>query len=368
MSQGKILIVEDELIAAESLALDLKRLGYEVIGIVNKGEKAITLVAETKPDLILMDIMLKGAMDGITAAEKIYQTWSIPIVYLTAYGDVKTLERATNTGAYGYLIKPYKLADISSTIAIAISKSKQDLQIKANLAKQEQLNQIKTQALATASHDLRGPLTSILGYTELLRDYGEMLSEDKKHQYFEHIKTAVGDMNESLEELMLISKAEEGKLVLHTEEFDVVKFFAYTIEDLSSLTKKHHLNFIRSHDNYLAFLDRKILAHILNNLLNNAVKYSPKGGEITVELVCEETQIFFSVEDQGIGIPEDYQPRLFQVFQRASNVGGIKGNGLGLSIVKKAVDLHKGKIEVESTEGIGSKFKVNLPQIIGDKQ
>jgi signal transduction histidine kinase len=363
MIQSKILIVEDELIAAESLALDLTKLGYEVISIVNKGEKAITKISESKPDLILMDIMLKGEMDGITAAEKIYEQWQIPIVYLTAYGDVKTLERATHTGAYGYLIKPYKLVDISSTITMAIAKYNENLKVQENLAKQEKINEIKTQALATASHDLRGPLTSILGYTELLRDYGGMLPEDKKSRYFEYIKTAVGDMNESLEELLLISKVEEGKLQLHREDFDVVKFFSHIIDKLSLLTKKHQLKFIPSHSSYQVFLDKKILAHIVHNLLNNAVKYSPEGGEIKIELTCTPKQIFFSVQDQGIGIPQDYKKQLFQLFQRGSNVGKIKGNGLGLSIVKQAVDLHGGKIEVKSQEGIGSKFTVYIPQI-----
>ena len=159
-----------------------KKLGYEVIGIVSTGPKAIQKAQDSSPDLVLMDIMLKGSMDGITAAHEIYRLLKIPIIYLSAYADAQTLKRAQKIPAYGYLVKPYKIADITTTITIALSKFEEDSRTESNLLKQQKLNQIKTQALATASHDLRAPLTSILGYTELIKDYGDKLSADKKRK------------------------------------------------------------------------------------------------------------------------------------------------------------------------------------------
>lgn len=362
MNNTKIMIVEDELIAAESLSLDLKKLGYEVVAIVTSGEKAIKKAAETNPNLILMDIMLRGEMDGISTAQKIKENFNIPIIYLTAYADINTLERAKKTQAYGYLVKPYKLVDITTTIAIALSKFEEDAKIQANLAQQKNLNTMKTKALATASHDLRNPLTNILGYTELLRDYGDKISEDKKQKYFDFIKSAVLEMNDSLEDLLLISKAEEGKLDLYNEELDVVNFIHNLVEEYVLISKIHTINWLCEQSSYIGCLDRKILRHIVNNLLSNAIKYSPNGGDINVELICEENQITFSVEDHGIGIPNEHKDKLFQVFERANNVGSIKGNGLGLSIVNKAVELHQGTIKVESEEGKGSKFTVIISQ------
>ena len=367
MNPKKILIVEDELIAAESLALDLRKLGYEVVGVVTSGEKAIAKTSEVQPHLILMDIMLKGNMDGICAAKAIHERFDIPIIYLTAYADVNTLERAKSTGAYGYLVKPYKLPDISSTLAVAFAKHQQDSKVKTNLVQQQKLNILKTQALTTASHDLRTPLTNILGYTELLRDYGEILSEEKKQRYFQHIKSAVGEMNDSLEDLLLISRAEEGKIKLSLEEFDIVAFFWDIIEQYSGISERHKLKFICSEKSYPVFLDPKILRHILHNLLSNAIKYSPEGGNISVGLSFSKEQITFYIEDVGIGIPDEHKEKLFHAFERASNVGSIKGNGLGLSIVKKAVELHHGTITVESREDVGSKFTVTIPQKRGRK-
>jgi signal transduction histidine kinase len=367
MNDNKILIVEDELIAAESLSMDLKKLGYQVVAIVTSGEKAIKKVFETEPDLILMDIMLRGEMDGITTAENIRKSLNIPIIYLTAYADFKTIERAKSTQAYGYLVKPYKLADIRTTIAVAMAKYQEDAKVKENLAQQKKLNNLKTQALATTSHDLRNPLTNILGYTELLRDYGEQIPAPKRKRYFDFIKGAVGEMNDSLEDLLLISKAEEGKLDLCLEEFDLVSFVNYLVEQYCNLTEKHNIKYISNQEKYYVSLDRKIFRHIFTNLLSNAIKYSPKGGDIKVELICENKRILLTVEDRGIGIPNDYKDKLFQLFERGSNVGSIKGNGLGLSIVKKAVELQGGQIYVESQEGKGSKFTVIVP-LLGKNQ
>ncbi|MGY6529781.1 MAG: hybrid sensor histidine kinase/response regulator [Cyanobacterium sp.] len=363
----RILIVEDELIAAESLSLDLKKLGYEVVGIVSTGQKAIQKAKDSLPDLILMDIMLKGSMDGITAAHEIYSLLKIPIIYLSAYADAQTLKRAQKIPAYGYLVKPYKIADITTTISIALAKFEEDSRTESNLLQQQKLNQVKTQALATASHDLRAPLTSILGYTELIKDYGDKLSTEKKERYFNFIKSAIVEMNDSLEDLLLISKAEEGKITLYPDQFDLVQFLQSLIDEQNNLTDKHTINFHCEHPSYEAYLDRKMLHHILNNLISNAIKYSPEGGDIDLTLNCELDNICLTIQDYGIGIPDNYKHKLFQLFERADNVAGIKGNGLGLSIVKKAVEIHGGDISVESEENKGTKFIINIPKLYYDE-
>ncbi|BAQ65676.1 ATP-binding protein [Geminocystis sp. NIES-3709] len=361
MKQLKILIVEDELIAAESLTLDLEKLGYQVCGVVNSGEKAIEKVNKSNPDLILMDIMLKGKMDGISTAQIIYSQHKVPIIYLSAYGDKETLVKAKSTPVYGYLVKPYKIVDVNTTITMAWAKYQEDLQREADLCAEKKINQIKTQALATASHDLRTPLTNILGYTELIRDYGDRIAPDKKERYFNFIKSAVVKMTDSLEDLLLISKAEEGKITLYPQTFNIVEYLSIMVDEYNNLTENHTIELYSNQENYQVYLDQKILNHIFNNLLSNAIKYSPDGGRITLNLFCEEKEFILEIEDKGIGMPKDYQAKLFTLFERGSNVGSIKGNGLGLSIVKKAVELHGGKIEVKSKENEGTKFTVKIP-------
>ncbi len=362
MTRVKILVVEDELIAAESLALDLKSQGYQVVGIVDSGTKAISATTTTKPDLILMDILLKGEIDGISASEKIRDQFQVPVVYLTAYADMQTLKRAKKTFPYGYIVKPYKPQDLASTIEIALEKYQQDCKIQSLLKAEQALNQLKSRTLAITSHDLRTPLATILSSIELLRYYGETWSQDKKDKHFNRIESTVAEMTELLEDLLITRNIEEGKLNLCPQLFDVVEFCVNLIEDFRlTLTEKHHLVFVNNGSYKYASLDAKLLRHILNNLLSNACKYSPLGGKILVELKCEANLITLQVQDQGIGMPQESQRKVFQIFERASNVGKIRGTGLGLYIVKQAVELHKGSIKVTSKEEIGTSFTVKLP-------
>lgn len=120
MHGQKILIVEDELIAAKSLANKLKRAGYEVIGIVDRGEKAIKVALEERPDLVLMDIRIKGNVDGIEARTEIGKELPIPVIYLTAYTDKETMERARATEPYDYLVKPFKFPQVLATVEMAL--------------------------------------------------------------------------------------------------------------------------------------------------------------------------------------------------------------------------------------------------------
>jgi CheY-like chemotaxis protein len=122
MAEGRILIVEDEHIVAMGIKRMLKNLGYTVTGVASSGEDAIVKAESTFPDVVLMDIMLKGDMDGVEAAKKIKEKFEIPIVYLTAYSDNKILERAKTTEPLGYIIKPFDEKDLYSNIEVALHR------------------------------------------------------------------------------------------------------------------------------------------------------------------------------------------------------------------------------------------------------
>ena len=181
-------------------------------------------------------------------------------------------------------------------------------------------------------------------------------------------------MNESLEELLLISRAEEGKLKIYRETINIVEFFQSIIDGFyPNLDPNQILNFSSQSQECITDIDRNLTRTILNNLLSNAIKYSPAGGVINFDLTCLNTNqerkfvcnddgvAIFRVRDEGIGIPPEDQPHLFELFHRSKNVGTISGTGLGLAIVKKAVDAHKGKISVDSEVGKGTVITVVLP-------
>lgn len=122
MDPVKIFIVEDEFIIAKGLTRKLEKLGYQVLGIASSGEDALTQIQEMNPDLVLMDILIEGDMDGIETASLVHRDFNIPVIYLTAYGDDKTLARAEKSGCYGYILKPFKQREVHAAIRMAFSK------------------------------------------------------------------------------------------------------------------------------------------------------------------------------------------------------------------------------------------------------
>jgi len=130
MAKTNVLVIEDEAIVSKDIQHSLKKLGYNVVGSASTGEKAIELALELKPDIVLMDIMLKGQMTGIEAAEEIKSRMNVPVIYLTAYADENTLSKAKVTEPYGYIIKPFKEIDIHTSIEMAIYKHQKEMEVR----------------------------------------------------------------------------------------------------------------------------------------------------------------------------------------------------------------------------------------------
>ncbi|MEG3836180.1 MULTISPECIES: ATP-binding protein [unclassified Microcoleus] len=364
----KILIVEDELLIAKNLSPKLEKLGYQIADIVSSGADAIQRARELRPDLILMDIVIKGDIDGIETAAIINQELDIPIIYTTAYADDETLQRAENTGSYGYLLKPFKEREMHATIKIALSKHQEAVSLKNLMALAAEKSENRARFISMAYHDLSTPLTTIQLSAEMLEDSDLQRSAGTTHKNVDRIKKAVSNMSGLLEDILMLSKAESGKISLNLNPINATDLCNSILEELQPIVTDKHLIHFRSHTNPLhANLDAKLLHHLLTNLLSNAIKYSPNGGNVSLELSCENQQIILCVRDEGIGMTAEYQEKLFQQFERGANVGNIKGSGLGLCIVKHIVDLHGGTISVESAIGKGTTFIVALPFLVSSQ-
>ncbi len=162
MLTPQILIVEDELLIAQNLSRKLQKLGYSVVGIVSSGDAAISAVLEKNPDLVLMDIVIKGDMDGIRTAEIIYKEYGVPVIYITAYADDTTLQRAEQTGSYGYILKPFNERALHATIKLALNKHHQQIEILQLLRTAEEFSQKLKSTIKTTALKLGGPSSHIL--------------------------------------------------------------------------------------------------------------------------------------------------------------------------------------------------------------
>ncbi|MCF8240222.1 MAG: PAS domain S-box protein [Melioribacteraceae bacterium] len=247
---------------------------------------------------------------------------------------------------------------IGLVIDITDQKEFEDLTVKA-LNKERQLNRMKSNFISMASHEFRTPLTSILASTDLLEMYGRTWDENKYQIHIKKIQRSVQKITSLIEDVLLLSKSETGKLKVNVSEINLKKFFTELIEHHRPALKKNQsitLNFELVEDK--AKCDRKLFENIFNNLLSNAIKFSDEGKEIQLNCIENNDQIIVDVIDQGIGLSEEELPNVFDTFFRASKVSHIPGSGLGLSIAKEAIDLLGAKIYVESEENKGTKFRL----------
>mgnify|MGYP001825075489 CR=1 FL=1 len=244
-----------------------------------------------------------------------------------------------------------------------ITKQKQaEKNIRSALVREQELNELKSRFISMASHEFRTPLSAILSSAILIGKQNEPGKEVKREKYIGQIKTNVRNLVVILNDFLSLSKLEEGKVTAHKEKFDIVQFSKSVVEEIDSSKKYGQKIAVKNKKPIInVFLDPKLTRHILTNLLSNAIKYSKENKNIDLILDKNQKNVIIKVVDQGIGIPKEEQPNLFQRFFRADNSAIIQGTGLGLHIVKQYVELMGGHVSFESELNKGATFIVEMP-------
>lgn len=235
-------------------------------------------------------------------------------------------------------------------------------EIRHALQVERELNELKSNFVSIVSHEFRTPLTVLRTSVELLENYGHCATEEQKQVYFQRIRSAITNMKQLLEDVLVVGKAEAGKLDFRPTPLDIELFCQEIVEEIQhGVGVNHNIVFTCEGNFEHACLDPNLLRPILTNLLSNAVKYSDKGNQVEFTMTTDQDLVSIEVVDHGIGIPKKDQPHLFELFHRASNVATIRGTGLGLSIVQQCVTHHEGQVSFVSKEGVGTTFRVTLP-------
>lgn len=237
------------------------------------------------------------------------------------------------------------------------------------LEKEQELSQLKSQFVSTVSHEFRHPLAVVRTAAELLDLHGATMFDERMKSYVRQIKTSVQQMNQLMEDVLIMGRVEAERLHFTPAPIDLQQLCRDLLEECSlNLTDSQEMIFTHADRALETQMDEHLLRLILANLLNNAIKYSPGGGNIhfNYSYGTDGQTVIFQVQDQGIGIPRAEQAQLFESFFRASNTQSIPGTGLGLTIVKRCVELHQGQIDITSEIGIGTTFTVVLPRMPGD--
>jgi signal transduction histidine kinase len=229
------------------------------------------------------------------------------------------------------------------------------------LEKERELNELKTKFVSIASHEFRTPLSAILSSASLINQYNERDEKDKVDKHVQRIKSSVNHLTSILNDFLSLGKLEEGVIDINKEPL-ILKDFIDTIhEEMSPLLKQGQRLEVEFESGTEIYSDTRILRNILFNLISNASKYSPEHKTILLKFETRNGKFIISVQDEGIGIPEQDQKHLFDRFFRASNSGNVQGTGLGLNIVKRYADLLGGTIAFRSNSEAGSIFTVTVP-------
>lgn len=236
-------------------------------------------------------------------------------------------------------------------------------QLKQTLNKEKELNNLKTKFIELASHEFKTPLSAILSSTELMAKYAHLQKTNKLNEHLEKVKLMVYRLNGMLDDLLTLENIEQGHVASNFSTFNYRKLIQEIKMVTKPLLKKNQKLTIKKSDINSIYHDFNIIKIILTNLLYNAIKFSNENSEIIIKINSDSSNLYFNVQDFGIGIPENEQSLIFTRFFRAKNAIYFPGTGIGLNIIKGYITSFNGAISFKSVENKGSIFNVELPKI-----
>lgn len=406
LKDSVIFAVDDNTETLEILVQYLSDFNINIVP-VRSGEKLFNLIKKRIPDLILLDIMMPGGIDGYETCRRLKKdinTANIPVIFMSALTDSFDKTNAFNSGGVDYITKPIEAEELLSRINIHLSLSRlqkelyeinskleekiqtrteelrqTNIKLKEEIKKRikindelresnkkaEDLYQVKTLFFSNMSHELRTPCNGITCSAELLVD---LLPDSDEKDLAKVIHNSSTRLTETLNKILSISKLESDKVGITKNEVNISEIINDVYNQFYSLSQKKNLELTKKTQNNVLVIqtDRKIIREILINLVHNAITYSNEGGiNISAKIadVSDKTLLVIKVLDTGIGIAEENQELIWEPFRQVSEGTNkaFQGTGLGLSITKKYVQLLGGEISIESKVGVGSTFKVEIP-------
>ena len=366
----KILVIDHDPAERGQVVNWLSGEGFDVLGAEN-GIAGVKYAYDYMPQLILCDIGVPH-LDGYGVLFEIRSnpiTADTPIIFFSASQPEKTFSPLAFLGANDFITKPFTQAQLLQAVQSRLEKKSLEqqelqrkiIQLEQALASEQEQRLLKAKMVAIVAHDFRNPLASILSSNNLLRDYADRMSDERRLIHMNRIEGSVRLLLSMLDEMLVLAEIDSRSLVFTPEPLNVGLFVQRIVEEFQLVNIDSHKIVFDNHVPETIMADSRLLQQIVSNLISNAVKYSPSEGTVNVTLDKNDEQMILTISDHGLGISEADQRRLFYAFQRGSNVGATPGTGLGLTIVKRAVELYQGDIQVESQIGSGTTMIVLLP-------
>jgi len=363
----RVLVVDDLPTNLQLIGITLNKLGIKAI-VAQNGQQALKIALQNPPDLILLDIMMPG-IDGYEVCTKLKEnprTKEIPVIFLTAKTQIEDIVKGFDVGGVDYVTKPFNAQELESRVLTHLDlKRSRDIIQEKNI-QLEKLNATKDKMYSIIAHDLRGPIGNFQVLLDLMIDNSAKISAQTHEKYLNMLRDVSKNAFYLLDNLLNWARSQRNEVTIKKEKTDISLIIDDSVNllKMSAMTKNIEIS-VEMNEVQTVFVDRLMIQTVVRNLLNNAIKFTPDGGEIRIKALKNEQFIEISVEDNGIGIPESTRSKLFDPSEHITTYGtnNEKGSGLGLNLCYDFVSKNNGTICVESEEGKGSKFIVSLPDL-----
>ena len=370
---SRILVVDDDIASARFVGKYLHREGYIAV-LAHDGRSAL-VKASTEPfDLVLLDVMMPG-LDGMAVCQRLSAdptTADVPVIFLSARGDLSDRVAGLDVGAVDYLVKPFEPADLLARVRAALRNKVLEDHLRRANAELARLEQGRQEFVAMLTHDIRAMLGAVSAAIEMAQADLETQPAENVPRFLEIAERNSRELIDLTTNLLDTYRIEEGRLTPRQAPVDLGPALTDVARRLAAQAARKDITLALSVATTDAVSgDEELLRRVLLNLVSNALKFTPSGGrvELRVDRATGEggagSSVVVTVRDDGPGIAPDAQPHLFERFSSLATpaVNRSAGSGLGLSFCKQVVELHGGFIWVESAPGRGSTFAFSLPAL-----
>jgi signal transduction histidine kinase len=360
-----ILIVDDIPDNLRILGQMLKSRGFKVRP-APSGKSALLAAEKQKPDLIILDIMMPD-MNGYEVCGRLKENpelQEIPVIFISALNETDCVVKGFQLGAVDYITKPFRFEEVCARVDTHLRLYRLQKKTTQDAIKLQELNAIKDRFISVLSHDLRSPLSGIIGLTTYFLDNETEMTNEQKCEFIRLLHNDTTKTYDFLEQLLLWAKQQKTGSTLKKTNFSLNQTILKSISILKSAADKKNINIIFTNQNPVsAFGDENLISTVIRNLLSNAIKFTPEYGVIQISCQSGNNEVCLSVKDSGVGISEQDQARLFRLDTPFSRSGTAKerGSGFGLILCQELIEKHHGHLKIQSEQGKGSTFSFTLP-------
>ncbi len=360
---ANVMVVDDTPDNLRLLTGILEELGYEVRPAMS-GAQALQAAEHAPPDLVLLDVTMPE-MDGYEVCARLKASpklRDIPVIFLTALTDIADKVKAFEVGGLDYITKPFHIAEVQARVRTHLALRSANVELARSYSKLQQLEQLREDLVHMVIHDMRSPLTVLGGHLGFLKDECEKLGPDAASDLEAALHSAQV-IARMANDLLDVSRLEEGKLPLRLADADLGELAEAVRASLRTFERGRTIELDVASRTVIA-CDAGIVHRVLENLVNNAIKHTPRGGPIRISVLDRGDRARVTVSDRGPGVPVEAREKIFEKFgvAEARRDAGYHSAGLGLAFCKLAVEAHGGTIGVESAEPTGSTFWFELPR------